>query len=477
MRRARQTRPRTLVRTVTAALALVLVAPLVGSTTATADEPAPQARKLASQRQVALATPGDFTGYGFDQCVAPTQSAMDAWWKKSPFTAVGIYISGDSRACRTQPNLSSTWVAAQVARGWRLLPIALGPQASCQPRFPRYKDDFKISPSPTGGYATAAAQGAAEADKNAADATTYGIGAGSTIWYDLEGFNLQDTHCRESALVFTSAWVTRIKALGYTAGFYSSASSGIKMLDDARTQRPGQFALPDRIWIARWDGAANTSTTYIPEDGWRPGGRMKQYLGGHNETWGGVTINIDSNFIDLGAGSQPRPEGRCPGTRLGFWKYPALSPASAKSTRVKALQCLLTEQGTYSGPVNGSYDAATIAARAPGRPPASSPRATPSRSGTGPRCSPPEPVRRSSAGRSTSRCTGSSGRSTRPARGASGRPACSTPRPRRPCGPTSHASRSASRASPRARPGTSCSRVADPSGVSVFSDPRLTGDR
>ena len=125
MRRARLTRPRTLVRTVTAALALVLTAPLVGSTPATAEESAPHARKLASQRQVALATPGDFTGYGFDQCVAPTQSAMDAWWKKSPFTAVGIYISGDSRACRTQPNLSSTWVATQVARGWRLLPIAL----------------------------------------------------------------------------------------------------------------------------------------------------------------------------------------------------------------------------------------------------------------------------------------------------------------------------------------------------------------
>ena len=70
--------------------------------------------------------------------------------------------------------------------------------------------------------------------------------------------------------------------------------------------------------VARWDGNADTSTTYIPEDGWRPGGRMKQYLGGHNETWGGVTINIDSNFIDLGAGSVARPEGRCPGTRLGW---------------------------------------------------------------------------------------------------------------------------------------------------------------
>ena len=156
--------------------------------------------------------------------------------------------------------------------------------------------------------------------------------------------------------------MTRTKALGYVAGFYSSASSGIKMLDDARVQRPGQFALPDRIWIARWDGAANTSTTYIPEDGWRPGGRMKQYRGGHNETWGGVTINIDSNYIDLGAGSVAAPEGRCPGTRLGFWKYPTLTPAAAQPTRVKVLQCLLTEQGTYSGPLSGTYDAATVAA-------------------------------------------------------------------------------------------------------------------
>ena len=343
-----------------ALLMLVLVAPL-GPAPAGASDGA-TAPRLASQRQVAMATPGDFTGYGFDQCLAPTQSAMDTWWAKSPFSAVGIYISGDSRACRTQTNLSPTWVATQVARGWRLLPIALGPQASCQPRFPRYKDDFKISNKPTGGYATAAAQGAAEADKNAADATAYGIGPGSTIWYDLEGFDLKNTACRESALVFVSNWVSRIKAHGYVAGFYSSASSGIKMLDDARVQRPGQFVLPDRIWIARWDGAANTSTSYIPEDGWRPGGRMKQYRGGHNETWGGVTINIDSNYIDLGAGSQPVAEGRCPGTRLGYWKYPTLSPSAAQSTRVKVLQCLLTEQGTYTGPVNGAYDAATIAA-------------------------------------------------------------------------------------------------------------------
>ena len=193
----------------------------------------------ASAAVVAASTPGDFTGLGFDQCVAPTQTAMDAWITSSPYRAVGIYISGDSRACRVQPNLSPTWVATQVSRGWRLLPIALGPQASCLARFPRYADDFKINPKRPGATPSARAQGVVEADKNATDAAALGIGAGSTLWYDLEAFDLTNTTCRESALAFVSSWVTRTKELGYVAGFYSSASSGIKMLDDARLPAPG----------------------------------------------------------------------------------------------------------------------------------------------------------------------------------------------------------------------------------------------
>ena len=108
-------------RRLVAALALVLAAPLSSMAPATADEVgSTSAPRLASQRQIALATPGDFTGHGFDQCVAPTQAAMDAWITHSPFRAVGIYISGDSRACRSQPNLSPTWVATQVGErlGW-----------------------------------------------------------------------------------------------------------------------------------------------------------------------------------------------------------------------------------------------------------------------------------------------------------------------------------------------------------------------
>ena len=306
-------------------------------------------------------TPGDFTGYGFDQCLTPEQHKMNAWLESSPFLAVGIYISGNSRACRDQPNLTPEWVSTQLAQGWRLLPITLGPQADCLDRFPRYDDDPTIIPTPgkRGRYAKARKQGSAEARSAVAEATRLGIVPGSTLWYDLEGFNANNTTCRESALWFLSGWTKQIRRLGYVSGVYSSVGSGIKMLDDARVQRPGAFTLPDRIWLARWDGVANTSSSYILEDGWRPGGRMKQYRGGHNERWGGVTINIDSNFIELGNGLVAKPESHCDGTRVNFKDYPRLAPPKSGKRpghrMVVALKCLLREQGLYSGKLKGEY--------------------------------------------------------------------------------------------------------------------------
>jgi hypothetical protein len=311
-------------------------------------------------------TPGSFTGHGFDQCLAPTQRAMDAWLTHSPFLAVGIYIAGDSRGCRNQPNLTPTWVGTQLRRGWRLLPITLGPQASCHPSFPRYDDDRTISPRPGADdtYPRARRQARHWANETVEEARRLGIVRRSTLWYDLEGFDLRKTRCRESALAFLSAWTTRLHALEYVSGVYSSAGSGIKMLDDARVERPGKFALPDRIWIARWDGKANTQTDYIRDDGWLPGGRMKQYRGGHLETWGGVTINIDSNWLDLGKGSWARPVEHCGGVDVDFRSYPALEPGTTYTARVAALQCLLREAGVYDGRLTGSYGRRTRAAAA-----------------------------------------------------------------------------------------------------------------
>lgn len=311
-----------------------------------------------------VVTPGDFTGYGFDQCVGPSQQTMNTWLRTSPFLAVGIYISGDSRGCRSQPNLTPKWVATQLRKGWRLLPITLGPQASCHPSFPRYDDDESIKPKPGKGdrYRPARRQARQEAVTAVEAARTLGIVAGSTLWYDLEGFDLGNTHCRESALAFLSAWTGKLHALDYVSGVYSSAGSGIKMLDDARVQRPDEVTLPDRIWIARWDGKANTKTDYIRDDGWRPGGRMKQYQGGHNETWGGVTINIDRNWLNLGKGSVAPPLAHCKGVEVDHPSYKVLGEGTTEAALVKALQCLLKEQGGYAGKVNGVYNQKTVAA-------------------------------------------------------------------------------------------------------------------
>ena len=309
-------------------------------------------------------TPRSFTGYGFDQCLAPEQAKMNRWLQHSPFFSVGIYISGDSRGCRNQPNLTPRWIRTQLAKGWRLLPITLGPQASCHPDFPRYDDDVKINPRPgsDGQYRRARRQGRAEATKTVAEAQRLGLRKGSTLWYDLEGFDSTQHRCRESALRFLSAWTWRLHSLGYRSGVYSSAGSGIRMLDDARVNRPRAFVLPDYIWIARWDGVANTSTSYIREDGWQPHRRVKQYLGGHDETWGGVTINIDRNFLDVGRGSRARPEEHCGGVDIDLRWYPALRRGVRDVLRVKALQCLLKEKGYYRAPIHGFYGRRVIRA-------------------------------------------------------------------------------------------------------------------
>lgn len=359
-------------------LGVALATAVAGLVTATAlvvpqDSPEPDQAVPTAANPV---TPGVFTGLGFDQCQAPSQRAMDAWLAHSPFRAVGIYISGDSRACRYQTHLNAAWVATQLAKGWHLLPIALGPQASCQPRFPRYSDDFRISAIATNDYAKARQQGAAEAVKNATDAANLGLAKGSTIFYDLEGFDYANTHCRESALRFLSAWTVRTRELGYRAGVYSSAGSGMKLLERQRVSPLPNIALPDQIWLARYDGQANTSAPqYLSDAGW-VGNRIKQFQGGHNETWGGVTINIDRNYLDLrtapsapapavpAAAPTAPPETHCGGVNVDLPAYVALKPANRgyrpAADQVVALKCLLKERARFRGAVAPGFGPALV---------------------------------------------------------------------------------------------------------------------
>ena len=307
-----------------------------------------------------IVTPGNFTGYGFDQCTAPSQQAMDAWLNSSPFWAVGIYISGASRGCLSQPNLTPTWVDKQLRNGWRLLPITLGPQASCTTR-ERYLRQERINPDPYNKYAKARAQGRREATTAVGEASRLGIIAGSTLWYDIEAFDIRSTRCRESALSFLHAWTNKLHKLGYVSGVYSSAASGMKMLDDVRALRPGAYRLPDQVWIADWNGRADLYSSYIRNDGWMPHARVHQYRGDHVERHGGVSIPIDSNYMSLGRGSvAPAKKLHCNDVDLDLPAFRLVKPGTARTGQVRAMQCRLLEKKMPHVAVTGVHDADSV---------------------------------------------------------------------------------------------------------------------
>ncbi len=320
-------------------------------------------------------TPGNYRGLGFDQCEAPSQAAMSAWRRSSPYRAAGIYISGDSRACQRQTNLTPTWVSRQLADGWHLMPITLGPQAWCTTR-ERYLRQVRINPSTTSNFRKARLQGQAEAKKAVAVATGLGIVAGSTVFYDLEAFDTRrSSACTSSALWFLNSWTRQLHASGYASGYYSSAASGIRMIDDARVRKGNTVVLPDQVWIADWDGRATTSSSYVRSDGWQPYGRAKQFRGGHNERHGGVTINIDTNYLDLrtptlpGTGPAPAPDpdpapaytgsstadARCTSSSISRSSY-RTTKATSPASLVVPLQCLLKQQHRYRYEVTGTWN-------------------------------------------------------------------------------------------------------------------------
>jgi hypothetical protein len=252
-------------------------------------EPRSAARQRAAASAVApptpVSTPEAFTGLGFDACAAPSSRMMTAWGA-SPYRGIGVYIGGGNRAC-SQPNLTSDWVSEQVAAGWHLIPTYVGLQATTS----ACSSCAKLSSSLT----KATAQGAEEARDAVEDAAEIGMGPGSPIYFDMEAYT-RTTSATSSTLTFLSAWTDQLHALGYVSGVYSSSASGIA--DLGRAVSGGTYTMPDHVWTANWNGRQDTLDPYLPSTAWALHQRIHQYRGGHNETYGLTTINIDNNFID-----------------------------------------------------------------------------------------------------------------------------------------------------------------------------------
>lgn len=250
-----------------------------------------------------LVTPGAYRGEGFDACTAPGQGTMDGWWDDSPFGAVGIYIGGGSRAC-AQPQLTADWVRRQSAAGWHLMPIWVGRQ-------PWYSGATGLSTDP----GTAAAQGRTAADGAASAARSLGLGPGTVLYNDVENYTDRATW-DAPVVAYVGGWTQRLHALGYRAAAYLAAGSGMKALSAAYA-RTGQ-AVPDIVWAAAWNGRSSVtdSDLGLPSGTGQWSGRRRahQYQGDHDETYDGVTINIDRNRVDIDpaaialSGTGPAPE-------------------------------------------------------------------------------------------------------------------------------------------------------------------------
>jgi len=241
----------------------------------------------------------------FDAACAPTLDTMTTWWNTSPYTSTAIYLGGSSVYCRSymQPQLNANWVSSVQATGWKLIPIWVGPQAPCT----TLTDVSKLNADPS----VAVHDGFQEAIWAVTRARQLGMASGP-IYYDMEFYPTADATCRKVVQQFALGWGAGLHFQGYQSGFYSSLCAGIVDLSlDVQVANT-----IDSIWVAAWAYNDQNDPRYgtyvpnlfgytacapgrqVPDTMWASHQRIRQYRGGHDETWGGVKLNVDSNGDD-----------------------------------------------------------------------------------------------------------------------------------------------------------------------------------
>ncbi len=227
------------------------------------------------------------SGQGFDRCYFPDVDQMQTWWTKSPYQVFNLYLGGASFGCKDQP-LDALWVHQVASQGWSFLLAWVGPQAPCT----SFKNKMSANPD------QALQQGRTEADSAADAANRLGFFGNMVIYNDIEAYSSASSSCRQAVQSYVRGWVERLHAHGLKAGAYGGACSSY--VSDWAGNNPA----PDDVWLAHWyrttydPGATVWDTPCVSNSLWGNHQRVKQYAGGHSETWGGLSLTIDSNVLD-----------------------------------------------------------------------------------------------------------------------------------------------------------------------------------
>lgn len=225
-----------------------------------------------------------YKGEGFDTCEAPDEQQMASWKRYSPYGAIGVYIGGINAACT---NITSSWVSNETAAGWSIWPIYVGLQSPCVSQ----QGLALLSINP----ARAAREGAAAAKDAVAHAESFGMGPGTTITFDMEDWDSEDGSCNRAVNSFIAGWTRQLHAAQYHSGIYGSLGSGIA---PGVVSMWGKKGAPHVLWFAHWDGVPTTLTDAFPQSYWPHDQRMKQYAGNLWQSFGGVQIEVDPDYLD-----------------------------------------------------------------------------------------------------------------------------------------------------------------------------------
>ena len=230
-------------------------------------------------------------GQGFDSCDIPALGDIQAWMDHSPYRVWNLYMGGSALApCGT---LTASYINQLALQGWKFTPIWVGPQASCSVFVPRMSSD------PATAYNQGVSEANAAVDRAANLLLTSPDRTGSIVYYDLEAYDTTNSQCRSAAKSFIAGWTAQVQARGNQAGVYGSGCTSA-LSDFASNPK-----VPDAVWPAAWltpaqyrSDASVWGVRCLSDGLWSIHQRLRQYAGGHNETWGGVTFNIDSNVFD-----------------------------------------------------------------------------------------------------------------------------------------------------------------------------------
>ncbi len=268
----------------------------------------------------------------FDTANLPSLGTMQTWWKDSPYWGIGAYLGGSAfcKSCTFVTSITRTWVKDVQKMGWSFLPVWVGPQAPCYTR-----NSPKMSADPQ----IARLEGHDEALKAYAAAINLGmteaVSQTTTIFYDIEAYPNQ-LACHEAVTQFLMGWTEQLHVFGVRSGAYGLTSS-------ANYGNWANLAVPpDSVWMAYQIHAGYSPTVTVASiPNFNPAWfanhqRVFQYSLDAKETWGGASLNIDSDVADT-----PLLVSRWLTSTLA----PALDTSITVQNRVNDFQMVSARQG------------------------------------------------------------------------------------------------------------------------------------